>query len=448
MWPFNTKAKPVRPESDEPISPIIHISGQPVRFVSAGATMTIDVALRKCPQLFRVTHLLGTSVQFVPWKCEADPNVIASEQAKPGDIKAINALLKSPNDNTTPEAWRYWMTLNLMLYNRVHFKVGTSAVTGLPNGMYQLATKYMKGTINDRGTVDQYIYGEGTETEQRYPSRRAAERAAGDNRAAMKAYAAEISFPTLSGLVSYNSTPAAIESLGHPIAIIIALMQRALDTASGHPNIKYVITAEKTLTKQQHDALKKHLEESGPGEEESGNVLFLYNTSVQIHPLDNKLGDIHSKVPLDDMTRQIAGVFGVPIALLGLGSADAAKYANNYQESRLAFWQDTVVPGYLSPIAAGMTAMICPPGARIKFDLDAIPALWFGRAVLGEKLSKVNCLTTDEKRDILGFKPEPRLPISIPVSGHDLHEDPPPIDQPDAEDDNVVPVPRLVNGRP
>ena len=111
-------------------------------------------------------------------------------------------------------------------------------------------------------------------------------------------------------------------------------MQRALDTASGHPNVKYVITAEKTLTKQQKEALHKHLEEAGPGGENSGNVLFLYNTDVKVHKLDNKLADIHSKSRLDDMTRQIAGVFGVPVALLGLGSADAAKYASNYVESR------------------------------------------------------------------------------------------------------------------
>ena len=58
----------------------------------------------------------------------------------------------------------------------------------------------------------------------------------------------------------------------------------------------------------------------------------MYNTDVKVHTLDNQLGDIHAKLPLDDMTRQIAGVFGVPVALLGLGSADAAKYASNYVE--------------------------------------------------------------------------------------------------------------------
>lgn len=448
MWlPFWTKAKPVRSESDEPVSPVFTIAGQPVRLVSTAASMTIDVAMRKCPQLFRVVHLVSTSVQSVPWYCEADETVIASERASAGQIKAINALLKSPNDNWTPESMRYWMTANLMLYNRVHFKVGIGS-TGNPNGMYPLATRYMKGVPNSRGTIDEYIYGEGTENEQRYPSRRAAEKRAAGNVVAMPAYAAEISFPSLSGLVEYNSRPASVECLSVPLAIIVALMQRALDTASGHPNIKYVITAEKTLTKAQHDALTKHLEEAGPGDDESGGILFLYNTSIGIHKLDNELSDIHSKIPLDDMTRQVAGVFGVPIALLGLGSADAAKYANNYEQSRLAFWQDTIVPGYLSPISAGMTAMVCPPGAKVSYDLDSIPALWLGRASLGASLSKVTCLTTDEKREILGYPAEPRLPISIPASGADVEDENQPIN-PDADtNDNVVPVPRVVNGRP
>jgi phage portal protein BeeE len=118
------------------------------------------------------------------------------------------------------------------------------------------------------------------------------------------------------------------------------------------------------------------------------------------------------------MTRQIAGVFGVPVALLGLGSADAAKYASNYVESRLSYWQDTVVPCYLIPIAAGMTQSICPPGARICFDLDAVPALWEGRANLGKTISQVTFLSNNEKREILGFEPmagEDKLPVDAPA---------------------------------
>jgi phage portal protein BeeE len=406
MWPFNhlVKKPPKREASEEPVSPIFTIAGQPIRFLSTTAVMGAEEAQRSIPQLYRVTHLVASSAQAVPWFCEVNPLVAKSEQASPNQIKAINSLLMSPNDNLTPENMRYWLTLNLMLYSRVHFKVGVGT-GGLPNGIYPLATKYMKGLPNSRGTIDTYIYGEGTQQEQRYPSKRKASPG--------ESYAAEISFPSLSGLIEYNKSPAAIESLIFTLMIIKCMMQRALDTADGHPNIKYVVTSDKTLTKQQVESLKEHLESAGPGEENSGNVLFLYNTKIEVHTLDNKMGDIHSKIPLDDMTRIIAGVFGVPVALLGLSNADSAKYSNNYEQSRLALWQDTVVPTYISPMAAGLTACLCPYGAKISFDYDAIPALWEGRAKLGQTLSHVNFLTTDEKREILGFEPDKDLPKLI-----------------------------------
>lgn len=408
-YEFLVKKKPDRPATDEPVSPIYVMGTQPVRFLSSAAIMAADVALRKCPQLFRIVNFVASAVQSVPWYCEQDPDTVAMDRAGASKVKAINDLLKSPNDTFTSQQMQYWIAMNLMLYARAHFKVGIGSL-GMPNGLYPLAARYIRGVLNNRGTVEKYEYGISPETQTVLPTRRTAEKL-GPN----TAYAAEISFPSLTGLVEYNKTPAAIESIAHPIAIISMLMQRALDTASGHPNIKYVITAEKTLTKQQKDALTEHLVAATPGGEESGGVLFLYNTSIQVHKLENDLNDIHSKLPLDDMTRQIAGVFGVPIALLGLGSADAAKYANNYAESRLAFWQETLIPCYLSPIAAGMTAAICPSGARIMFDLDAVPALWQGRADLGLTLSQVTCLTTNEKRAVLDFPPTSEIPAVMPA---------------------------------
>ena len=409
------KKAPERPASDEPVSPVFVMGGQPVRFLSQNAIVAAEVSHRKNPQLFRITNFVATSVQSVPWYCEADPDSIKAEQAGASKVKAINDLLKSPNDTLTSQQLEYWIALNLMLYGRAHFKVGVGSA-GTPNGIYPLAAKYTKGVINSRGTVDAYEYGFNND-KVTLPTRRTAEK-----RGRGEAYAAEISFPSLTGMVEYNKAPAAMESIAKPLAIIEALMQRALDTATGHSNIKYVITAEKTLTKAQKEALEKHLADSAPGQEESGSVLFLYNTAVEVHKLDNDLKDVHSKLPLDDMTRQIAGVFGVPIALLGLGSADSAKYASNYEESRRSFWQDTIAPSYLVPIAAGMTQALCPPGSRIAYDFDSIPAMWQDRAKLGETLSRVNFLTSDEKRGILGFEPNPDIPQVMLSSGTAVSE--------------------------
>lgn len=409
-----TKKRPDRSANDEPMSPIFVIGGQSVRFLSQSAVSTAEAAQRKSPQLYRITNFIASAVQLVPWYCEVDKSADTTpDRVNASKIRAINDLLTSPNDGFTSQQLRYWLALNLMLYARAHFKVGVG-VGGNPNGIYPLAAKYVTGELNSRGTVERYVYGNTSDNKTTLPTRRTA--------GAGQAYGAEISFPSLTGIVEYNKMPPAIESIMKPVAIIEALMQRALDTASGQPNVRYVITAEKTLTRQQQDALRKYMEESTPGEENSGEVLFLYNTAIQVHPLDNKLSDIHSKIPLDDMTRQIAGVFGVPIALVGLGSADAAKFSNNYAESRLAFWQDTIGPCYLSPIAAGMTQAICPPGAKISFDLDAIPALWDGRASLGQKLTKVGFLTNNEKRDVLGYEKIEGgdVLVPLPVGGDDI----------------------------
>src|SRR5262245_46743980 len=136
------KRAPDRNITDEPVSPLIVMGGQSVRFLSTAAIMAADVAQRKNPQLYRITNFVASSVQSVPWFCEQDPNVVAMERAALTRVKAINDLLKSPNDTFTSEQFRYWIALNLMLYARAHFKVGVSS-TGTPNGLYPLAAKFV-----------------------------------------------------------------------------------------------------------------------------------------------------------------------------------------------------------------------------------------------------------------------------------------------------------------
>jgi phage portal protein BeeE len=439
------KAAPERSPADVPDSPIFVMAGQSVRLLSSAAVGTADSALRNSPQLYRITNFIASSVQAVPWRVEPDPDVNGSERAAATTIKALNALLKSPNDTYTAQQMRYWFALNLMLYGRAHFKVGVSSM-GVLNGLYTMAAKYMRVNLNPKGYVDSYEYGQNFfDKPDVLPTRAKAKPG--------QAYGAEISFPTLSGYVEYNKSPAAIESLMTPLAIIYFLMERAKDTAAGHPNVRYIITAEKTLTTEQKKALTKRLEDSAASGDDSGEALVLNNTSIEVHKLDNELSDIHSKIPLDDMTRQIAGVFGCPVALLGLGSADAAKYASNYEQSRLSFWQDTIVPCYLSPIAAGLTQALCPSGARVMFDLDFIPALWQGRANLGQTLSQVSFMTTNEKRKILDLKPDDSLPPLIPVSGAPPTAAPAPDastpdDQPTLADGGANNVPtNVVNGQ-
>jgi hypothetical protein len=335
----------------------------------------------------------------VNWFCEIDPDVPTSEAAAARQIKAINALLQSPNDTMTRQALLYWMTLNFACYGRVPIKVGVSPVAPhLPTGIYPLTSRYTYARLDGRGQVIGYESGLG-ENKEFIPTRQKAKPG--------QSYAYEVIRPNMDGTFESKNNIHPLGAIGMPAQIVSLLLQRAVDTAAGHPNSKYIIVAEKTLTTQQKDKIKEQIEKTSTNGENSGQVLFLYNTRVDVVKLDNGLEDIHSKMPLDDMSRQIVGAFGIPIALIGLGGADAAKFAHNYTESRRSFWEDTLVPEYFVPFATGLTAALCPFGARVEFDYDEIQAIADIRIENAAKLSKVSFLTRDEKRAMTGFEPLP-----------------------------------------
>lgn len=393
------KARPNRSPKDAPIPPTsMWVTSSRRNIVQYGNAVAAEKALEH-PIIFRCLHKLGTSVQQVQWYAEADPDVPASERANATTIKALNALLKSPNDALAPDQLRYWMTLAYAVFGRVPFKVGVG-VEKLPTGIYPLDARYLQSVTDERGLIKGYTYSSSAPSSGVFDTRRVAERAGHT-----KGYAHEIYTPNLSASLECGKNITALAAIGMPSDIITKLMQRAYDAACGHPNTKYIVTAEKTLTERQKQAIKDHVEESGPGGDESGNILFLSNTEVKVHPLNNDLSDIHSKMPSDDMARMICGAFGIPISLIGLGAADGAKFAGNYKESRQSFWEDTIVPGYLTPFQTGLTAALCPPGARIRFDLDTIDAIQDSRATRAANLERVTFMTNDEKREIAGFAP-------------------------------------------
>lgn len=390
------KAAPTRAPSDDPGVPSVYQKGRVV-VITYPDVINAQEAL-KHPVVGRCVDIIAKAVQSVTWFAEEDPDASPDERRdNKRAISSLNSVLRFPNDRMTGENFRYWMTQNYALYARVPFVVGVGAVGGA-NGLYPLDARLVSAVLDGRGLLSSYEYGTGTNVTA-YPIRRKANGAP---------YLHEIARPRLDGTFTgstYERSNSVLSSIALPAQIITLLLQRAIDTASGHPNTKYIVVAEKTLTKKQKEALADHVENMAPGQDESGNILILYNSNVQVHKLDNSLTDIHSKMPMDDMTRLIAGAMGIPIALVGIGAADAAKFAGNYAESRRVFWADTVIPGYLSPFATGMTHAICPPGVRVRYDYDSIDALRDHNIANAAKLEPVTFLSNDEKRELIGFSP-------------------------------------------
>lgn len=408
--PFFGKAAPERSVIDIPLQPeIFYLStGVGVALVRFDEYIAMEEALRH-PIVYRALTKIAESVQQVRWFAEVDPNALPTEQTgKARQIKELQALLDSPNPDLTPAQLRYWLALNYAGYGRVPFKIAFSAISPeKPTGIYPLEAKQVRAVINERGTVASYKYGMGV-NEQEWPSR------AEWRPTSSRGFVEQIWKPGLKGYQHKDDVNNPLQAIGLPAKVIKSLLIRAIKTADGHPNVRYMVTCGKNLTSPQLDALKKHLaEDSAGGGVGSGTVPVLQNAAdIVIHKLENDLSDIHSKVPSDDMARLIFGAFGIPLAISGIGASDAAKFTGNFGDSRLSFWQDTLIPGYVEPIFQGFTKILCPPGIRISADLDSIPALAAGRIEAMKNVSFVSFLTTNEKRGLFGFGPTTELPAS------------------------------------
>lgn len=358
------------------------------------ATHMAAIAAIQHPVTARAIRYIARAVQVVDWYAEAE----APNSANKRDVADLNALLVSPHNELTPANLRFWLAVNLAVYNRATIKVGVDANGKLPSGIYPLDSDLVSRVMNGQGRLTGFEYGQGNGKDffpVRYPTR--------SNQPGGWAY--QIATPGLSAdLTEEKYGLAPLRSLGIPAAVITALLKRTLATAEGHPNSKYIVSYTDVISEEQKEEVEEYAEDRETYGERSGDIMFI-NGDVEVHRLDNDLSDAHGKQPLDDMSRMIAGMFGIPIALWGLGAADAAKYASNYQESRAAFYEDTIIPEYLSPMADAMTSALCPPGIRIRFDLDSIPAMIRSRLASAKELNEVTFLTDDEKREILGFAP-------------------------------------------
>lgn len=396
---FIFKAAPDRRPADTPPEPTIMYlgNGAGAMLVSHNQVLGAEAAMAH-PIVRRALDKIASSVQTVKWFAEEDPDARSSDRrSASGAIKDLNDLLRSPNDIMTSAQLRYWLGLNLALYDRAPFKVSKSATrAGRPNGIFAMETQYVKiDAVNRGGAVTRYKYGNG-ENSTTIPGRVAANET--------QSFADEVWRPSIKPTPNTNCTTSLLSSVSLPAGVIKALLHRAIATAEGHPNVRYMVITDSTLNEGQRTVLKRHLEGHDTNGQDSGRIAVLRTSArLDIEKLDNDLSDIHSKMPSDDMARLIFGAYGIPIALAGMGAADGAKFAGNYIESRAAFWEDTIVPSYLMPIGDAMTRALCPKGARISFDLDSIQALMHSRITSMKEASAVTFLTDNEKREMFGF---------------------------------------------
>jgi len=359
----------------------------------------------KHPAIFRCVDKIASVVQetrLVARKIPKEEGVVYTRQD--ATTKALQCMIDNPNDTFNAIQFKYWIAVNLALFGQLFLKVGRSSAL-LPNALYPLQTPNTTILLAKNGTIRgiRILTSDGL-AHQDLPTRQVVEGEELAGNSSGKAWGYHLFRPSEDVLKMQNSPLAATTV---PADIIALLLARAKDTASGAPNLRYIVATDADTTPEQENSITNLFNSSRPDGQKSGQVGFISGTQAKILELDNGMNDIHTKMPMDDMFRMVGAIFGVPMALLGISAADGAKFASNFVESRLAFVQDTIIPSYLHPIETGITAAACPPGYEIVFDRDSIQALNDERVNKALKLKDIPFLTDEEKRIACDFPAKP-----------------------------------------
>lgn len=198
------------------------------------------------------------------------------------------------------------------------------------------------------------------------------------------------------GLSPVEPSAYAIDQSNEGMAWLQALLQN-----SARPSGALVMKDGATLGDDAFQRLKNQIEEQYTGASNAGRPMLLEGgldwKQMGLSPTD--MGILEAKW---SAARDIALGFGVPPMLLGIPGDNTY---SNYQEARLAFWEDTVLP-LLAMILADWNAWLAAPyGVEIRGDVDQIPAIAEKRNKLWEMADRSNDLTINERRAMKGYEP-------------------------------------------
>ncbi len=156
-----------------------------------------------------------------------------------------------------------------------------------------------------------------------------------------------------------------------------------------------------TLTEAQFERLKSELEEGFQGARNAGRPLLLEG-GLDWKPLSLSPAELDFVAAKGVAAREIALAFGVPPLLLGLPGDNTHA---NFAEANRAFWRQTLIP-LVRRTAQSLAQWLGPAfgdDLSLEPDLDAIEALAEERESLWRRVSAAEFLSTDEKREAVGY---------------------------------------------
>ena len=165
------------------------------------------------------------------------------------------------------------------------------------------------------------------------------------------------------------------------------------------------------LGDEQFARLKREIGEQYAGARNAGRPMLLDGgltwREMSLSPKDMDFLETRNAA-----SRDVAQAFGVPSQLLGIPGDNTY---SNYQEARLALWEETVIP-LLCHLRDELNAWLAPlfgEGLTLDFDLDEVSALALRREKTWARLQAADFLTVNEKRGLTGLSPLPEGDVVV-----------------------------------
>jgi hypothetical protein len=127
------------------------------------------------------------------------------------------------------------------------------------------------------------------------------------------------------------------------------------------------------------------------------------SNGVPIQQVKADFGSQHLEgIPIiNDFKREVANSFQIPSSLLGIASQDGSRYTNNLSGLRQYFYEEVIIPKYLTPISDALSRCLANTKTKIIFNLTDVDFLNNKKADYMSVVSGLDVLTFNEKRQML-----------------------------------------------
>lgn len=337
------------------------------------------------PVVHRSVKLVSEAASAVPW--------LLFDNGREFDDHPLLRLLARPSSRQAGPAFMEALYGHLLLSGNAYIEM--VGAEGGPRELYLIRPDRTRVVIDNRGWPDRLEVNEGT-TKRTIPL---------EGVPAAPARHLTMFHPLDD---HYGFAPLEAASVALDLNNATARWNKALLDNSARPSGALVYAPKEggNLTEEQYDRLKAELESGYSGPSGAGKPLLLDGgldwKAMGLTPRD--MDFIEAK---NAASRDIALAFGVPPMLLGIPGDNTY---SNYQEARLALWEQTILP-LLRHLCDELNGWLVPMFGEdlvLDVDLDAVPALTLRREKRWDMLLNAvdaGVLTPNEAREDLGMSP-------------------------------------------